>query len=156
MFEMMEWDSDDDYFDEEEDFVNRNDPLRHDRDGFSPYEKDDFEDLTDEEKIEFIDSLDEFTDDEKLRLVDDIESKQFDAVDVLTLAGMFGESIADEEIERERQAIDKEERLSQDVEYVSMKEALHGKDKKVNKFPVRPFEQWVADVLTGKKTWEDD
>ena len=40
------------------------------------------------------------------------------------------------------------------IERVSLKDSI--KKEKRKKTPLRPFEQWVLDVLTNKKTYNDD
>lgn len=152
MFEMLGWDSDDDYLDEEEEFINRNDPLHRDSDGFSPYEKGEFEDLSIEEKVDFIESLDEYTDSEKARLIESaVDTDTFDVEDAAMFAGIVGGMLSEEEDPDTEAA----EKFAQEVEYISLKKARETPQKK-GTFPVRPFEKWVNDVLTGKKTWEDD
>lgn len=41
------------------------------------------------------------------------------------------------------------------VEYVSMRKHLASKKKGGSKLVLRPFEQWLQDVRTGKKTIDD-
>lgn len=122
------------FADEEERRVNQNDPFAAIREQFSPYEQD-------------MDSVGQYEEDLKLK-------EAFEAVEENGAEELLMAAAAMDRLDMSDDDFDDE------IERISLKEA-NRPPKKLSKQmvgpePLRPFEQWVQDVLNGKKTLDDD
>lgn len=132
--------------DEDDHMVNRNDPMLNKRTNFSPYEAYELGQIDEMCEDAGVDDIEE--EPEAFEIPEE-QKKQFGIPAAIAVAGVMGGLL--------------EEDLGDPTPFVEVKKvSLQQHNMAVNAgttkkgIPLRPFEQWVQDVLDGKKTWKDD
>lgn len=144
-----------DFLDDDEAQVNRNDPMASERDEFSPYEENEIPyGEYDPEEIEAI-SYHDIDIEDAIDEVDGIFENDVDDPEISgimpaagMLGGMIGEELADNQPTQPQRVS-----LQQMAQETASQKAA---GPKVKKAPLRPFEQWVHDVLNGRKDINED
>lgn len=136
-----DWAGDDDRFDEDEFQVNRNDPFGEERRHFSPYEDCELPHDYDQEEVEALSYQDDDNDIDFEEEVDDP-----DIIGIIPAAGVLGGMISEEIADQHNPSPTK-------VSLPQYTQDLAPKSQK--KVHLRPFEQWVQDVLNGKRDIND-